>query len=107
MKDSHLIAYVFWLLTCALINADYIGTFFEANESFDGKSCNDADFVFRKEFPRSKIDCLIECVNHVDCVSVFHVQQTGNCTGCGVSYGIVDNPTELMDGSKYYEEQSK
>ena len=96
-----------FLTSVITIHANSKWTIFEAKESFGGKTCNEADFLFMKILPRSKLDCLIECVNHVDCVSVFQSQQTGACTGCRVRYDLVTSPIQVMDGSRYYEEQSK
>jgi hypothetical protein len=86
-----------------------VWNYFGSNESFDGKICIYADISFNKKtLPRSKLDCFIECMNHADCVSVFHVQETGDCMGCRVRYDNADlfGVTEQMDGTKYYEIQS-
>ncbi|XP_053374792.1 perlucin-like protein [Mercenaria mercenaria] len=95
-----LVVVVYLSLTYGKVEADK-WTLFQRKESLDGKMCKYTNFAFTNDSVHDKTVCLFECTNHVNCGSIFHVQHTGNCTGCTESYDIV-SPTGLAAGSVYY-----
>ena len=82
-------------------------TLYKRNESLDGKICKDSEIAFRKELVHSRSECLSTCVIHADCKSVFHAENSGNCTGCTVIYEVTNQPSVLTDGSIYYRQTGK
>jgi hypothetical protein len=69
--------------------------------SLNGKVCQDVEIAY-SETVRSGLHCILRCVNHVTCESLFYVPGTKTCTGCTVSYDFLNYPTGQIPGSLYY-----
>ncbi|XP_045205452.1 perlucin-like protein [Mercenaria mercenaria] len=99
--ECSLVVILYLFLTHAAVEAGK-WTLFRRMDSLDGKVCEGADTVFSKQVAKDKNICLLECVNHVGCESIFYVQTNGICVGCTVNYETATLPTGLAAGSIYY-----
>jgi hypothetical protein len=101
---DNIVVYILLTFISFTISENWI--MFQRNDSLDGKVCEDVDTAFSKIQIYDISACLLDCVYHSSCKSVFHTQTTGDCKGCTVRFSTSNQPAGLMDGSNYYQKKA-